>query len=232
MLTPGTIIPFTLLSSWEFWPSYLTYWGKITVACSVNPTTLPPCALLQIAVGPPTALFPNLMLLCKRFHSISVLTANFQAASDTFPHPLNHLTAIFFKTSTFCLLPIYHPPFLHLSFFTHFHLPRAFRQPWRWWLLLQPLPTFPSVRLLWHFSLSHFANSCWGRTQPSSSHLVPVSFSKGQQFTQHHCLLNWFNAIPLNSLEIPGIWSHCSPAWFRKALLNYTLPWTSQGFCC
>lgn len=75
----------------------------------------------------------NLMFLCKRFHGISALTAHFQAAPDTFPHPLNHLTATFFKTSTFCLLPICHSPFLHLSFFTHFHLPCALGQPWGCW---------------------------------------------------------------------------------------------------
>lgn len=125
-----------------------------------NPTTLPQCALLQIAMGPLTTLFPNFMLVCKRFHSISVLTANFPATSDTFPQPLNHLTAIFSKTSTFCLLPIYHPPFLHLSFFTHSHLP----------LCLQAAMEMMAPSAPPHISQCQapatndgFANSCWGR---------------------------------------------------------------------
>lgn len=99
-------------------------------------------------MGPPTTLFPNFMLLCKRFHSISALTANFQAASHTFPHPLNHLTAIFFKTSTFCLLPICHPPFLHPSFFTHFHLPLCLQAAMEMMAPSAASPHISSVRLL------------------------------------------------------------------------------------
>ena len=111
--------------------------------------------VLQVAMGPPTTLFPILLtLLCECFHSISELTANSQATSDTSLHPLNHLTAIFFKTSTFFLLPIHHPPSrgIYVSYVYPFSLtfiyPCAFMWAWRWWLLPQLLPTFPSERLL------------------------------------------------------------------------------------
>ena len=109
----------------------------------------------MIAMGPPATLFPILLtLLGECFHSILVLTANSQATSDTSLHPLNHLTAIFFKTSTFFLLPIHHPPShgIYVSCIYPFSLafiyPCVFMQGWRWWLLLQLLPTFPSERLL------------------------------------------------------------------------------------
>lgn len=55
--------------------------------------------------------------------------------------------------------------------------------------------------------------------------------SKGHHFTQHHCLLNWFNAIGEdNSLGIPGAWACCSPVWFKKALLNDKLPGYHKDF--
>lgn len=165
------------------------------------------------------------LLLSKRFHSISVLTANFQAASDTFPHPLNHLTAIFFKTSTFCLLPIYHPPFLHLCF-SLFIYPCAFRQPWRWGLLLQLLPTFP--RLL--PSLMALPRAAEGELNPATTTLY---LSGSLQVTPFYpAIVYWADLMPLGKTQFlsPGAWACCSPLWFRKALLNDKLPGYHKDF--
>lgn len=105
-----------------------------------------------------------------------------------------------------------------------FIYPCAFRQPWRWWLLLQLLPTFPVSGSCHHWWLGKQLlreNS----TQQQPPHICQ-GLSKSQHFTQHHYLLNWFNAIGgrLNSSGIPGAWAHYSPVWFRKALLNDNLP--------
>lgn len=93
---------------------YRTYWSKAVaqhyMQCSPHSFTFYHL-LSQIAMGPPTTLFLMLFaLLWECFHSISVLTANFQATSDTSFYPLNHLTAIFYQTTAFSLLPIHHPP--------------------------------------------------------------------------------------------------------------------------
>lgn len=175
-------------------------------------------------MGPPPTLFPNFMLLCKRFHSISVLTADFQAAPDTFPHPLNHLTAIFFKTSTFCLLAIYHPPFLHLPFFTHFHLPLCLQAAME---MMAPSAASPHISQGQVPAITDgFANHSWGRTQPSNNHLEPVRASPRASILPITIAIeliqcHWGKTqFPRNPRSL-GLLQSC---WFWRALLNDKLP--------
>lgn len=163
----------------------------------------------QIAIGSPTTLFLTLLtLLCECFHSISVLTASSQATSDTSLHPLNHLTAIFFKTSTFFLLPIHHPPpcDIYVSciypFLLAFIYPCVFMPGME---MVTPSPTSPHV-----FAVKcscHRWQFCSQLLQENSTHQQPPPPCQRppKHLTQHDCLLNGISAIRFSPFSLENL---------------------------
>lgn len=142
-------------------------------------------------MGLPTALFATLFaLLGECFHSISVLTTNFQAAPDKSLHSLNHLTEIFFKTSIFSLLLIHHPPFCGIYVSCIYPFSPIFISSCAFVPAAGTMALFPTSPHVAHWKVPPITDSCSARSPSTNNHFVLA-------MAQHHCLLTWNTPLGL-----------------------------------